>query len=142
MTTTPTPRLDLIGIVTDDMAASLAFYRRLGLDIPAGAETEPHVETALPGGVRLAWDSAESVKSFMPDWSPPTGGQPRIGLAFLCAAPADVDTLYAELTQAGHHGEKAPWDAPWGQRYAVVQDPDGNTVDLFAPHSPSPPSEG
>jgi catechol 2,3-dioxygenase-like lactoylglutathione lyase family enzyme len=133
MTTTPTPRLDLIGIVTDDMAASLAFYRRLGLDIPAGAEKEPHAETTLPGGLRMAWDSAESVRSFMPGWSPPTGGQPRTSLAFLCDSPADVDKLYAELTQAGYHGEQAPWDAFWGQRYALIHDPDGNSVDLFAP---------
>jgi hypothetical protein len=26
-----------------------------------------------------------------------------------------------------------PYDAPWGQRYATVLDPDGNIVDLFAP---------
>jgi uncharacterized glyoxalase superfamily protein PhnB len=26
-----------------------------------------------------------------------------------------------------------PWDAFWGQRYAVVHDPDGNGVDLFCP---------
>jgi uncharacterized glyoxalase superfamily protein PhnB len=44
-----------------------------------------------------------------------------------------VDALYAELTAAGHHGELAPFDAPWGQRYASVNDPDGNGVDLYAP---------
>ena len=38
-----------------------------------------------------------------------------------------------ELVAAGHHGELKPWDAFWGQRYACVQDPDGNGVDLFAP---------
>nr|MDQ3824093.1 glyoxalase [Actinomycetota bacterium] len=27
-----TPRLDLVGIVVSDMAAAIAFYRRLGLD--------------------------------------------------------------------------------------------------------------
>jgi catechol 2,3-dioxygenase-like lactoylglutathione lyase family enzyme len=31
-------RLDVIGLVVADMAASLAFYRRLGLDIPADAD--------------------------------------------------------------------------------------------------------
>jgi hypothetical protein len=33
---------------------------------------------------------------------------------------------------AGYDGHKEPWDAFWGQRYAIVHDPDGNTVDLFA----------
>jgi uncharacterized glyoxalase superfamily protein PhnB len=49
------------------------------------------------------------------------------------ADPAAVDAAYAELTGAGAHGELAPFDAFWGQRYAVLQDPDGNGVDLYAP---------
>lgn len=126
-----TPRIDQIALVTSDMAASLAFYRKLGLEIPAGAETEPHVEVVLPGGLRMAWDSAEMVKTFEPDWTPGGGG--GMAAAFLCGSPAEVDGLYAELTAAGHPGHRAPWDAFWGQRYAVVRDPDGNTVDLFAP---------
>ena len=42
--------LDVIGLVVTDMAATLAFYRRLGLDIPADADSEPHAEVPLPGG--------------------------------------------------------------------------------------------
>ena len=38
-----------------------------------------------------------------------------------------------ELVAAGYHGHLEPWDAFWGQRYATVLDPDGNSVDLFAP---------
>jgi catechol 2,3-dioxygenase-like lactoylglutathione lyase family enzyme len=126
------PRLDLFGLVVADMAASLAFYRRLGLDIPADADGQPHVEAALPGGLRIAWDTVDTVRSFDPGWTPPSGGD-RIGLAFLCDDPADVDRQYAELTRAGYTGHKAPWDAFWGQRYATVLDPDGNGVSLFAP---------
>jgi hypothetical protein len=59
-------RFDLIGIVAADLAASLAFYRELGLDIPPEADTEPHVEVALPGGLRLAWDTAELVANLDP----------------------------------------------------------------------------
>ena len=126
------PRLDMIGIVVQDMARSLAFYRRLGLDVPADADSQPHVETTLPGGLRLAWDTVETIRSFDPEWSPPSGG-PRVALAFLCGSPSGVDKTYAELTAAGYEGHKAPWDAFWGQRYAEVLDTDGNTIDLFAP---------
>jgi len=125
-------RLDVIGLVVADMAASLAFYRRLGLDIPAEADGAPHVEIALPGGLRLAWDTEDTIRSFAPDWTAPTGGH-RTSLAFRLPDPAAVDAAYAELTAAGYHGGHAPWDAFWGQRYAVVHDPDGLTVDLFAP---------
>ena len=128
--------LDLIGVAVADMGKSLAFYRRLGFDIPPEADGQPHVEVTLPGGLRLAWDTADTIRSFDPDWTAPQGGS-RIGLAFLCDDPAGVDRTYAELTQAGYHGHKPPWDAFWGQRYAIVHDPDGNTVDLFAPIPPA-----
>lgn len=70
-------RAAVLELVVADMAATLAFYRRLGLDLPADADGEPHVE-------------------------------------------------------AGIGGHLPPWDAFWGQRYAVVHDPDGTPVDLFA----------
>jgi len=125
------PRFDLVGIVVTDMARSLAFYRLLGLTIPAEADSEGHVEATLPGGLRLAWDTVEVIRSFDPTWAAPAGGH-GISLAFVCDDPAEVDDTYATLTAAGHHGHTAPWDAFWGQRYATVHDPDGNSVDLFA----------
>jgi catechol 2,3-dioxygenase-like lactoylglutathione lyase family enzyme len=127
-----TPRLDMLGLAVRDLAASLAFYRRLGLDIPDGAENQPHVEATLPGGLRVAWDTYEVMQSFDPGWKPPEGGAP-ITLAFLVDSPAEVDSLYAELTGDGYEGHLPPWDAFWGQRYAVLHDPDGNDVALFAP---------
>jgi catechol 2,3-dioxygenase-like lactoylglutathione lyase family enzyme len=125
-------KLDLVGVVVADMAKALAFYRALGVPVPADAEGAPHVEVPLPGGLRLAFDTEETIRSFHPGWRPPVG-QGRVALAFALPDAAAVDAAYAELTGAGHHGELAPFDAFWGQRYAVVQDPDGNGVDLFAP---------
>ena len=125
-------RLDAIGLVVADMAASLAFYRRLGLDIPPDADGAPHVEVALPGGLRLLWDTEDTIRSFVPDWKAGNGAS-RTSLAFRLPDPAAVDAAYAELTAAGYHGEHPPWDAFWGQRYAVLHDPDGLPVDLFTP---------
>lgn len=125
------PKLDMIGIVVSDMARSLAFYRELGLDIPTSADTEGHVEVTLPGGMRLGWDTEEVIASFDESFSPVPGAG-RISLAFLCESPEAVDTVYARLTGLGHLGHKPPWDAFWGQRYAIVHDPDGTEVSLFA----------
>lgn len=122
--------LDMVGMVVADMAAALRFYRLIGLDIPPGAEAESHVEVITPNGYRLAWDTETLVRSFNPAWLAPSGG--RVGLAFKCANPAEVDALYAALIAAGYRGVKPPWDAFWGQRYAIVDDPDGNHVDLAA----------
>ncbi|MEU5631746.1 VOC family protein [Streptomyces rishiriensis] len=126
------PRFDAIGLVVSDMAASVSFYRRLGFAFPEGAEREPHTEAGLPGGVRLLLDTEDTVRSFHPQWQPPSGGG-RSSLVLRCDTPGEVDTVYAELVGAGYHGELKPWDAFWGQRYALVLDPDGNGVDLFAP---------
>src|SRR4051794_12211815 len=69
-----TPRFAVIGVVASDLAASLAFYRRLGLAFPDGAEEQPHVEAELPGGLTLALDTEDTVRSFHPGWRPPAGG--------------------------------------------------------------------
>lgn len=125
-----TPRLDLVGLVVKDMAASLAFYRQLGFELAPELDNEDHVEATV-GGLRLAWDTVEVIESFS-SYEEPRGGH-RIGLAFLCESPEQVDQIHADLTRAGHPSHVEPFDAFWGQRYATVLDPDRNPVDLFAP---------
>jgi uncharacterized glyoxalase superfamily protein PhnB len=124
------PELNAIGIVVSDMATSIRFYRLLGLDLPDTPD-EGHVEASMPSGTRLMLDSEEVLRSFRPDWSRQTGNQ--LSLAFECSRAAEVDEVYARMTGGGFHGEKEPWDAFWGQRYAQLQDPDGVSVDLYAP---------
>ncbi len=121
---------DLIGIVVRDMGVALRFYRTLGLDIPTEADSEPHVEYTTRGGFRIAWDTLELIQSLHTDWPEPKGH--RSVLAFKCQSPAEVDELYQKVVKEGYQTHKEPWDAFWGQRYAVVSDPDGNLVDLFA----------
>ncbi len=121
-------KLDMIGIAAKDMARSLEFYRKLGWEIPTGLEAEAHVEIVLENGLRFAWDTFELMVSLEPDFKISAHS---IG-AFLCSSPSEVDSKYAELLEAGVEGHRPPWDAFWGQRYAIIKDPDGNTVDLFA----------
>jgi catechol 2,3-dioxygenase-like lactoylglutathione lyase family enzyme len=123
------PQLNAVGIVTSDMARSIAFYRLLGLDVPETPD-EGHVDTFLRNGVRFMLDSEDVVRSFRPEWRRETGNQ--VGLALECASAAEVDELYARVLDAGFDGEKEPWDAFWGQRYAQLRDPDGVPVDLYA----------
>lgn len=127
------PTLDMLGIAVHDMARALAFYRALGLPIAPGQDDEGHVEITLPNGLRLAWDTHAVIQSFRPAWQPASGGGHSIGLAFLCATPAEVDAQFARLTALGAPAVTPPFDAFWGQRYAQVADPDGNAIDLFAP---------
>ena len=123
------PQLNAIGIVASDMERSIRFYRTLGLDVPETPD-EGHVDTFLPNGVRFMLDSEDTVRSFNPDWMRETGNQ--VALAFECGSPSEVDEVYARVVEAGFDGEKEPWDAFWGQRYAQLRDPDGVGVDLYA----------
>ena len=129
---TVTLQLSAIGLVVSDMRRTLDFYRALGLEVPENAESEQHVEVTLPGGLRLLFDVEDVIRSFDPGWSPGTGS-PRSSLAVACSTPDEVDATYTSLVSQGFEGHLEPWDAFWGQRYASLHDPDGNTVDLFAP---------
>jgi uncharacterized glyoxalase superfamily protein PhnB len=123
------PLLNAVGIVASDMARSLDFYRQLGLDVPDTPDAG-HVNVPLPNGFRLMLDSEEEVRKFRPDWTRQPGNQ--FSLAVQCDRPAEVDELYSQMLSAGYQGDKEPWDAFWGQRYAQLRDPDGVPVDLYA----------
>jgi uncharacterized glyoxalase superfamily protein PhnB len=123
------PELNAIGIAVSDMAASIRFYRLLGLDVPETPD-EDHVDAFLPNGVRFMLDSEDVMRSFREDWTRRTGNQ--LSFALECGSPAEVDEVYTRVTGAGFQSEKEPWDAFWGQRYALLLDPDGVEVSLYA----------
>lgn len=125
------PSLDAIGLIAQDIEASVNFYKELGLEPEPYEADSDHIEFHLPNGLRLMIDSVALVKQIVPDWQSPQGGH-RLGLAFLCEGPAEVDRLYAHMLGSGYRGMLEPFDAFWGQRYATILDPDDNPVDLFA----------
>jgi uncharacterized glyoxalase superfamily protein PhnB len=129
------PVLSSVNLFVKDMSAALAFYRRLGLAIPDGVEGRPHVEAVMPNGLRLEFDTIELTKSYDTGWREPAGGSRNV-FQFLLPSRQAVDELFADLTSAGHNGHLPPFDAFWGARYAVVDDPDGNLVALTSAQDP------
>jgi catechol 2,3-dioxygenase-like lactoylglutathione lyase family enzyme len=124
---------DMVGITVADIPRAIRFYRLIGLDFPDASPGagEDYVEVKTSNGYRISLNSEELDKKLTPDWQAPRGQ--RVALAFLCDSPAEVDKAHAAVVAAGHKSVKEPWDAFWGQRYAVVEDPDGAHVSLFAP---------
>jgi len=118
---------DMIGIVVSDIPKSIAFYKLLGLDFPSG---DGFVEVKA-NGYRISLNAESTVKEHSPGWKKPVGQ--RLELAFLCGSAKEVDATYAKIVAARHRGINEPWDAFWGQRYAIVADPDGTHISLFAP---------
>ena len=124
-------KLNAFGIVCSDLAASLAFYRMLGVPFAEFSPGEGHYEAELAGGIRLMLDSHDVVKSFTENFRPPTGND-VISLAVELDSPSQLDAVFVSLAAAGYAAVREPFDAFWGQRYATVSDPDGNHVDLYA----------
>lgn len=122
---------DMVGIVVSDVPRAARFYRLVGLDFPEPKEGEAYVEVKTPNGYRISLNAQSMARSLDPEWIEPRGQ--RMELAFKCDSPKDVDETYAAIVKAGNRGHKEPWDAFWGQRYAIVVDPDGTHVSLFAP---------
>jgi uncharacterized glyoxalase superfamily protein PhnB len=123
------PDLNAIGIAVADLRRSMEFYRLLGLELPEDP-ADGHVEATMANGTRLMFDTEEVIRSFLPAWTRANGNQ--VSLAFDCGSPSEVDAVYARVLAAGFEGEKEPWDADWGQRYALLGDPDGVRVNLYA----------
>jgi predicted lactoylglutathione lyase len=124
-----TIRVSMIGLVVREMAASLAFYRRLGLEIPEDADLKRFVEHRMDSGVTLFWDTVWTDRHD-PEHRPVTGGY-GVLLEFFLADTDAVDAKYAELTAAGYHGRMAPKQTE-GPYAAMVDDPDGNVVLITA----------
>src|SRR6202011_330208 len=112
------------------MEATVAFYRRLGLalEVAPGAQ---YAAARLPNGVSLEFDTTAFVPQFDSGWNGTTGGSAVLG--FQLASREAVDESYADLTRAGYGGHQKPYDAFWGARYAIVDDPHGNGVGLMSP---------
>jgi catechol 2,3-dioxygenase-like lactoylglutathione lyase family enzyme len=136
------PVLAQLNLVVRDMEATVAFYRTLGLDIPdaklwRSASGLHHVDLELANGFGLDFDSHEVAKVYNAAWRRPEGGGSRSVIGFSVASREAVDETYTALTGAGHSGLQPPYDAFWGARYAIVEDPDGNHVGLMSPIDPA-----
>jgi len=131
------PQIDQVNLVVADMEASVAFYRRIGLAIPdTESAWQGHHRSANGAGLDLDLDSEEFARHWNKGWA---GGRAVIG--FKVESRERVDEIHTELTGAGYRSQQEPYDAFWGARYAVVEDPDGNPVGIMSPVDPSRRSE-
>jgi uncharacterized glyoxalase superfamily protein PhnB len=137
------PVLNQLNLVAGDIDAMVAFYRRLGVEIE---ETEPqwerhHQTAAEQRGLDLDFDSREFATTWNRGWPAERAG---VVIGFQVPTREAVEQHYAGLTDAGYRGQQEPYDAFWGSRYAIVEDPDGNSVGLMSPMDPGrrtpPPS--
>jgi len=139
-------------MLSGNVDASIAFYRRLGVEIPepriwrtaTGVHHVSAIEGVAPDTATLDLDSAVFAQIWNKGWAGRKDLAGRVVVGFSVGSREEVDRLYGEMTAAGHRGLQAPFDAFWGARYAIVEDPDGIAVGLMSPISakhraPPPP---
>jgi catechol 2,3-dioxygenase-like lactoylglutathione lyase family enzyme len=146
------PIFDQINLVCGDLSASIAFYRRLGVEIPAAGiwrtPTDAHhvsaAEQSTDRSIDFDLDSTAFAQRWNAGWKGRTDLRGRVVVGFGVPARTDVDDIFRDMTGAGYRGLQEPHDAFWGARYAIIEDPDGIAVGLMSPMSPdkkSPPPE-
>ncbi|TDE93912.1 glyoxalase [Occultella glacieicola] len=123
-----------VNLVVADLERSRSFYERLGIafvtrnrrgDGPAEAwvSTNTGIPVVLHSTGFASWWDATAPQ--------PAPGGPQVDLVLDSAER--LDALVAEFESAGTPIVKAPTDMPWGQRLAILRDPDGHRIGLKAP---------
>ena len=117
----------MVGVVVSDMPRALEFYRRLGVEIPDGSDGLGHVEVKM-SGLTFFLTTKEANHRWDPARHEISGDGYRIILEFLLGTADALDAKYDELTAYGYGGHCAPYDVTPDTRFAMVDDPDGNTI--------------
>jgi uncharacterized glyoxalase superfamily protein PhnB len=128
-----------VNLVVHNMADTLAFYRRVGVDIPQSAVWESgghghHAKADTGGAVDLEFDSRQLAHVYNTGFAAERG---RVVIGLGLESREAVDALWQELLAEGVQGLQPPYDAFWGARYAIIEDPDGNPVGLMSPIDPA-----
>jgi uncharacterized glyoxalase superfamily protein PhnB len=138
----PNALLDQVNIVSSNLEASIAFYRRLGVEFPEGRvwSTGSGIHHASAGetenpAIDFDLDSMAFARIWNKGWQGRQDLSGRVVVGFKLSSREAVDDAYGDLIGAGYTGLQAPYDAFWGSRYAVVEDPDGVAVGLMSPPS-------
>ncbi len=112
--------LSAVTLATQDMAHAVRFYRRLGFEM-------------LYGGENAAFTSFRAGPNFLNLIAAPSDPStrahgPRAWWGRIIFYVSDVDAFYERVAASGFSPQAPPRDAPWGERFFHLTDPDGNEL--------------
>jgi hypothetical protein len=120
----------MVVVIVADMVRAVEFYRRLDVDIPPEQVNERAVAVKM-GELTFLLTTERATAAWDPDRVEPTGSS-RIVLEFYLETRAAVDAKYAEMIGYDYKGYRAPFQTSFGPYFALLKDPDGNTILLSA----------
>jgi catechol 2,3-dioxygenase-like lactoylglutathione lyase family enzyme len=111
-------RLSAITLATRDMARAVRFYEALGFVRSFGGPDEAFTSFAF----------GPSFLNLIAETHGPINWWGRV-IVYV----SDVDGVYRKALAAGLAPQFAPTDAPWGERYFHITDPDGHELSFAKP---------
>jgi catechol 2,3-dioxygenase-like lactoylglutathione lyase family enzyme len=111
--------ISAITLATHDMARAVQFYRSLGFALCYGGASDSFTSFSAGGNyLNLIAQPADQRWQW---W----------GRVIFYVS--DVDAFYERVLRLGLRPESAPRDAPWGERFFHVTDPDGHELSFARP---------
>lgn len=118
-----------IRLITEDVARLADYYERV-TGLTARRYTPDFAEIVSPTAT-LAIGSTATVALFGEGAAEPAANR----TAIVEFRVADVDAEFARLRDLAGEVVQEPTTMPWGNRSALLRDPDGTLVNLFTPVS-------
>jgi catechol 2,3-dioxygenase-like lactoylglutathione lyase family enzyme len=111
--------INAVTLATGDMARAVRFYLALGFTMAYGGEGAEFTSFRIEGlHVNLTREA---------------GARPAGALVRVIFYVDDVDAMHRHVLTQGLRPESVPRDAPWGERYFHVTDPDGHSLSFARP---------
>lgn len=107
------PYVSAVTVAARDMSKALSFYVAIGFNV-------------VYGGPEATFSSLRSGDAYVnlslqADYTPVWWGR-------IIFHVEDVDALYASITAQGLRPHNLPRDAPWGERFFHITDPNGHEL--------------
>ncbi len=116
--------ISAVTLATHDMTRAVRFYRSLGFAIRFGSESS-------------SFTSFQAGSSYLNLISQPADRR-WSWWGRVIFYVSDVDALYARALTERLSPTSAPSDAPWGERYFHIRDPDGHELSFAMPLAAAP----
>ena len=115
-------KISAVTLAVRDMARSVDFYRdTVGLELLYGGDSESF------SSFRIGGSFLNLILSPDRNWS---------WWGRLILHVDDVDALYQRMIESGLKPSTSPQDAPWGERYFHINDPDSHELSFARPLDP------
>jgi len=116
----PVQSISAVTLLTAEMRNAVSFYERLGFAL-------------LHGGIDAEFTSFRAGTGFL-NLQYASDNRPRGEIwGRVVFWVDDVDAMHRRALDAGYEPEMAPADAPWGERYFHIRDPDGHELSFARP---------